>query len=385
MEPIKYSYNDDEFNPFLITGYLDKEHFCNREKETANITSLNQGRINITLFALRRMGKTGLIHHLFNSIEKQNKIACLYIDILSTQNMKEFISILTNAIYKRFPENKGIGSKLLETIKSLRPMVSFDELSGTPELSLDFKQSHQYEKTIQQLFEFLDNQNLKIIVAIDEFQQILEYPEKNIEATLRTFIQNLNQTNFIFCGSNQQMMNEIFNDAKRPFFASCTHLKLDEIAYEDYSLFIKKMFNNHHKEISQESIDFILEWTERHTFYTQYVCNRVFAGGSKNIAIDYVRVICKEILLQNEHIYFQYRALLTQGQWKILKAFAKEGKVTQPHAAKFIHQYELGSSALVKRGLDSLLNKEMISISYTENGVVYSVYDKFLMRWLARS
>lgn len=205
-----------------------------------------------------------------------------------------------------------------------------------------------------------------------------------MEATLRTFIQNLKNTNFIFCGSNQLMMNEIFNDAKRPFFASCTPLKLDKIDIDDYTKFIKKLFNKNKREIDQESIDFILEWTDCHTYYTQYLCNRLYANGYKKITINEVRKTCNEILIQNEHIYFQYRALLTSAQWKLLKAFAKEEVVTQPNAIKFIQTHELGTSAMVKRGLDALIHKEMICVSYTESGVSYSVYDKFLMRWLAK-
>ena len=151
---------------------------------------------------------------------------------------------------------------------------------------------------------------------------------------------------------------------------------------DDYSSFIKRLFNDKNKTIDQESIDFILEWTKTHTYYTQYLCNRIYESGIKNISINDVRKICNTILIQNEHTYFQYRALLTNAQWKLLKAFAKEEVVTQPNASAFIGKHELGTSAMVKRGLDALLHKEMISITYLENGVSYSVYDKFLMRWL---
>lgn len=376
--------SEKEYNPFLVSGYLDAEHFCNRKTETEAIINLNKSNINITLFALRRMGKTGLIHHVFNTLEESNTNVCIYIDILSTQNLKEFTTVLANIVYQKFPENKGIGSKFIEVIKNLRPTVSFDALSGTPELGLDFKQNHSYEKTIQEIFNFIENQNIKTIVAIDEFQQVLNYPEKNVEATLRTLIQNLHNTNFIFCGSNQQMMNEIFNNAKRPFFASCTHLKLDAIENADYKLFINKLFNINNREISEESIDFILDWTKSHTFYTQYLCNRIYATNKKSITIEDVRKTCLEILHQNEHVYFQYRALLTSPQWKLLKAFAIEETITQPHANKFISKHELGTSAMVKRSLDSLVQKEMIAVTFTESGIEYTVYDKFLMRWMQR-
>ena len=157
---------------------------------------------------------------------------------------------------------------------------------------------------------------------------------------------------------------------------------MDKIDPHEYSKFIQTLFNKNHKTISPESIHFILEWTHTHTYYTQYVCNRVFATGIKDIAINHIRKVCTTILAQNEHIYFQYRALLTIAQWKLLNAFAKEEIVTQPHASTFLKKYDLGTSAMVKRGLDALIHKEMISITYTESGIAYSVYDKFLMRWM---
>ena len=103
-----------------------------------------------------------------------------------------------------------------------------DEITGGPELSLDITQTKQFEKTIAQLLNFLDAQNVKVVIAIDEFQQILYYPEKNVEALLRTTIQRLKNINFIFCGSNQKMIHHIFNNSKRPFYASTKNIHLQK-------------------------------------------------------------------------------------------------------------------------------------------------------------
>ena len=82
--------SDNHYNPFLVSGYLDKSHFCDRENETENIINLLKNQHNITLFALRRMGKTGLIRHVFNQREERRDQVCINIDILSTQNIKDF-------------------------------------------------------------------------------------------------------------------------------------------------------------------------------------------------------------------------------------------------------------------------------------------------------
>ncbi len=373
---------ENEFNPFLVTGYKSALYFCDRKNETALLKNHIKNNKNTSLFAIRRLGKTGLIQHVFNSFKNNSAIACIYIDILGTKNLKEFTNQLATAIYTRFPENKSIGKKLIGFIKLLRPLVSYDSLSGDPELSFELGEARQYEKTIQQLFTFVDQQHIKVVFAIDEFQQILEYPEKNTEAVLRTHIQLLKNTHFIFCGSDQKMMHEIFNSAKRPFFASCTNMHIDFIGTKEYTAFIANMFAQHKRKVSPNAITFILEWTTRHTFYTQYFCNFLFSANLKRIEQIDAQNMAIELLKQNEGTFYQYRNLLTAGQWHLLEAIAKEDKLYKAHSKQFIGKYGLGTSSMVTRGINALLEKEMI---YYHAGVAkpyYEVYDKFLMRWL---
>jgi uncharacterized protein len=372
----------NEFNPFLTTSYHEPQYFCNRQKETRQLQKNINGHIHTTLFALRRLGKTGLIDHVFHTYKNNNKVVCIYLDILATKNLKEFTDLLATAIYNYFPKNKSLGQKVLDIVSVLRPTISYDALTGSPELSIDLAQPKQYETTVQQLFKFLDSHAIKVVLAIDEFQQILAYPEKNMEALLRTSMQQLKKTTCIFCGSNQLMMNEIFNSAKRPFFASCANMYLDFISHKDYSEFIKSHFHASKRRISSEAIQFILEWTNNHTYYTQFLCNRIFESNERNISLEFVRLQCSEILKSNEHIYFQYRNLLTDAQWNLLSAIAKENIVIQPHSKNFIKQYNLGTSSLVSRGMAALLDKELIYHNINTAMPHYAIYDKFLNRWL---
>jgi uncharacterized protein len=369
-------------NPFITSGYYGPKYFCDRKNETATLLSHIKNGNNTTLFAIRRLGKTGLLQHSFAQLANSRKTACIYVDIFATQNLKNFTSQLATAIYNRFPQNKGIGTRLLAFIKLLRPVISYDPLTGNPEITLDFGQPKQYETTIKQLFNFLDSQTVKTVIAIDEFQQILSYPEKNVEAILRTHIQPLKNVSFIFCGSNQLMMNEIFNNAKRPFYASCSNMHLDFIQPKEYATFIASHFKERQRTISEESINFIIEFTQLHTYYTQLICNQLFARQIKNVQLQDVQHVCKETLVQNESIFYQYRNLLTHAQWELLTAIAKETRVQKPHAQAFIKKYKLGTSSLVTRGIGSLLAKEMIYYDASAQEPYYAVYDKLLMRWL---
>lgn len=371
-------------NPFLLTGYVSPNYFCNRSHESKQLTRLMLNGTNVTLFALRRLGKTGLIHHVFYPYATSTKITCIYLDILATKNLSDFTNQIATAVYNRFPPQKTLGKKIMELFQRFRPVISFDELSGTPSLSLTIETKSQKENTIGQILNFLDKQNIKVVFAIDEFQQILEYPEKNTEAILRTYIQQLKNTSFIFCGSNQKMMHEIFNSAKRPFFASCTHLKLDYISEADYKKFIVEKLKKHKRSIDDACLEFICSWTKLHTFYTQYFCSALFNMPLKKYTLKDAHETAISILKLNENTFFQYKNLLTQAQWNLLKAIAKEEQVFQPQAKTFIAKYQLGTPALVKRGIDALLNKEIIFYNIGVEKPYYEVYDKYLMRWLQK-
>lgn len=369
-------------NPFLLNNYVSPHYFCDREIETELLIKNIDNQSSTSVFAQRRTGKTALVKHVFNQIGKKNDIITIYLDIFSTVNLKGFSDTLSTAIYNIFPIHKNIGKKFWDHIKLLRPVIRLNALSGEPELTLDISKPEQIEQTIPQLFSFLDQQDRKIVIAIDEFQQILSFPEKNIEALLRTAIQQLKNTSFVFLGSDGNLMTEIFNNAKRPFYASTKYLTLGKIPTDSYRDFIIKLFNEHKKQIDNNAVDLILNLTNRHTYYTQQLCHEIFANNIFYIQEQDVLQTLYQILLQNEAVYFQYRSLLTKAQWKMLKAVAVEGEIEQPYSHSFIEKYGLGSSASVKRSLDALVAKSIIYHNLTVKQPFYEVNDKFLMLWL---
>ena len=178
------------------------------------------------------------------------------------------------------------------------------------------------------------------------------------------------------------MMQEIFNSAKRPFYASCGSINLQRIEPAIYKKFIKETFEKHRYKILDAEIEDILNYTQVHTYYTQSFCHQLFLQQQKNITAATLQQVKQQIMQEREAVFFQYRNLLTNTQWQLLKAMAKEEKVEQPYNKKFINTYKLGSSAIVKRSLESLLQKEMLYYNSTIANPYYAVYDKFLMHWL---
>lgn len=372
----------NKINPFPTTGYLGKEYFCDRESELFTLKRQVKNNINTTLISLRRMGKSALIHRLFDDFNTDKSYYCIYTDIYPTQNLKQFTENLSQAILQRIPEHKSFTKRFIELLKAFHPTITYDALTGQPEVSFEYQGTTMAEKTLAGIFQFLEDQDKQVVLAIDEFQQVANYPEKNTEAMLRSHIQQLRNIRFIFSGSNKHMMAELFNNAKRPFFSSTQLMYLDPIAEENYSLFIKDKFTEAGKMIEDDAVRFILQWTRLHTYYTQVICNNTFSLPHKKITEEAVKLVCNNLLSSQQATYIQYRQLLSPVQWQLLIAIAKEGKVFQPQSKSFIQKYKIGTPANSKRALDALLEKEMI---YREDDIQassYQVYDVFLSRWL---
>lgn len=369
-------------NPFSIKEYKGKNYFCDREAELEQLNTNIRNGIDTTLISPRRMGKTGLIYRLFEHLNELREVETIYVDIYSARSLSDFVKLLAEAILIKFPEKTTIGKLFIEFIKGFKPLIGYDAISGEPQIQISYQSAQEKEYTLQGLFRFLDMQDTKIVLAFDEFQQITDFPEKNIEALLRTYTQQLENIRFIFCSSRKSMMIELFSNAKRPFYASTQYLVLDKIDTEAYKAFIIRKFTENDIKTEDDAINYILSWSRQHTFYTQSVCNMIYSLNEKRVTLPIVKRACNELLKRSEAVFFQFRQLLTTGQWNFLIAVAKEDEVTQLTAQKFIANYEIGTPANARRISRSLIDKELILETAGKRGSKYQVYDVFLSRWL---
>ena len=366
-------------NPFLITGYQGPEYFCDREAETETIISaLNNGR-NITLISPRRMGKTGLIKHVFHQLQAKDKnVSCFYLDIFSTQSLQEFVTMFGRSVLGKLDSfSQSTLKGLVSFFKSCRPVINVDEVTGMPSVTLDFVAERSGE-TLREICEYLVVSKKECYIAIDEFQQILEYPEKGIEGLLRSYVQFMPNVHFIFSGSKKHLMEAMFFSINRPFYQSTQKLFLGTIAPEAYRDFAIRWCNKGHKELPDALFQEIYQSMDGHTWYVQYLLNRLYALPYKKLDSDMLREMMTEILKENEYAFLTYYRMLTANQAQLLKAIAHKGTVAEINASSFIKQYNLKGASSVNTALKFLLEKELV-LKEPEG---YIVYDRFFAMWL---
>ncbi|MDR0754130.1 MAG: ATP-binding protein [Prevotellaceae bacterium] len=368
-------------NPFLLTGYESPEYFCNRKTETEKlINALRNGR-NVTLISPRRMGKTGLIHHVFNRFAGAKDVTCIYIDIYHTNSLRDFVKLFANTVMGSVDtKSQKVISKIFAFFKSVRPVLVADNVSGIPKLTIDFSSS-QSEESLKEIFDYLSKSGRTCFVAIDEFQQITNYGEKGIEALLRSYVQQLGNVHFIFSGSQKHIMENLFTSASRPFYQSAQMLQLSEINKDEYRKFAAKLFAKAGKTIKSEVFDMIYDKVNGHTWYVQMMLNRLFSLAGKEYDTSTAENVLTEIIMENEATYQTYCKLITQKQMNLLKAIASENMIARPTSNIFIDKYKLGAASSIKTALTSLLDKELIF----ENNGNYRVYDCFFSIWLSKT
>ena len=328
-------------NPFVIYGYKGAEYFCDRQKETETIMRALHNERNVALISPRRIGKTGLIHHAFAQITNEHPdIRCFYMDINATRNLQQFVELFA---------------------KTFSITVS----------------NEQKEESLKHVLDYLKDSDKRIYVAIDEFQQISEYPEKNVEALFRSHIQFIPNVVFVFAGSKQHIMAEMFTSAKRPFYQSSQMLSLSPIDKKVYCEFANNLMEKKCMKLSEDVFGYVYDIVDGQTWYVQHILNRLYDIGGE-IDIRIVNDTIMTSVMEQEVAFLNYYESLTYNQSQLLLAIARDKAVESVLSQDFIHRHGLPASSSVSLALKALIEREFV---YKYNGK-FIIYDRFFAIWL---
>ena len=334
-------------NPFYVTGIIPPAYFCDRETETDWLVRTVTNQANVLLTSPRRMGKTQLIRHFYERPEIKGHYHTFYVDIYPTTSLHEFVLFLSKEIYS-----------------VLVPK----------------------ELTLGEIFAYLEKADLPCIFAIDEFQQIDRYPEKNVEALLRSHVQTMNNCRFIFAGSNRHILENMFHSAAKPFYNSTEQLYLDRIAREKYVAFICAKFREAGREILSGAAQLAYDLFEGHTYYVHNLLHHVFATVAPEKTVDEndVLFVLDALLEEKSHAFAGQLSQLNYGQKETLVAIAKAGKATGVTSVAFIKKNALKSPSSVQYAISTLLENQILTYEQEGRVKTYSLEDRFLEMWIRR-
>ena len=369
-------------NPFIVGKYLSDKYFCDRKEETKFLRKQIENGRDVALISPRRLGKSGLIQHFFAQNDIKEKYHVFFVDIYATTSLAEFVYTLGKEIYEQLkPQSTIWKEKFFQIITSFRVGFKLDAMSGAPSFDLGLGDIQIPQTTLDEIFAYIDESDKPCIIAIDEFQQIGEYPEKNVEALLRTKIQKCHRAQFIFSGSKRHVMSNMFNSPSKPFYQSAISMGLEPLPIDIYADFANRLFDERGKHIKREAIEQVWRLYDGYTWFVQMIMNELFAltNVDETCLADRIDEARWNVIMAQEQSYKDLLSKLSPRQKMVLQAIAKEGVAQNITSGKFIKKYNLNSASSIQSAVKLLLKSDLLT--QTEKG--YRVYDFFLSEWLA--
>ncbi|WP_295728775.1 ATP-binding protein [uncultured Muribaculum sp.] len=354
-------------NPFILGHRIERPYFCDRIHEQQALASAVTNGRNVVLISPRRMGKTSLVYVALNDSEEiRDNYLTLFLDILQTNSLGEFTYLLGKAVFDMLlPAGHARVRAFLSALKSLRGVFGFDAMSGTPVFNIQLGDIKHPEYTLDEIFGYIEQSGKPVVIAIDEFQQITKYPEKNTEAILRSHMQRMGNATFVFAGSERSILQEMFVSSKHPFYNSSEIMHLGPIGEGLYVEFAGALFRQRQKDVDEEAIRWAFRLFDGNTYYMQRTMNGAFADTPEGAICsgETVRRAVRAMLAANEVVYREMLSNISVGQKSTLYAVAKARVVANPLSGDFIRANALSSASSVQSAISRLVRDGFISIA----------------------
>lgn len=349
---------------FVYGMSVGGDNFTDRIEETKRIKLDFENGINVILISPRRMGKTSLIKKVISEMDSP-EIKVVYMDIYDCRSEYDF--------YNRFAETmmKSTGNQLeqvMENIKRFLVRVS-PKLSFSPEPNSEFSVSLGITPKDYSPEEILDlperiakEQGIRIVVCIDEFQQIGEFADSlTVQKRLRGVWQHHQHVSYCFFGSKKHLMENIFQSRRMPFYQFGEMLHLKCIPTEYWVPFICSRFEKYGKKISEEYAARICHTVKNYSSYVQQLAWNVMAETEIEVNEESFTEGFNALLEQNSSLFIQQTEGLTTYQLNFIRLLCNSihsGFNTQ----SVVEQYSLGSKSNVDRIKKCLIDRELITI-----------------------
>ncbi|MBR1485333.1 MAG: ATP-binding protein [Prevotella sp.] len=369
-------------NPFIVSGKIPNAYFCDRDEESALLLRYLTSEENVVLMSQRRMGKTKLVEHCFDNAKMAKDHVVLSIDILHTTTFQEFIQLLGSVVFDTIARRNDRMMKLFTaTLRSLSGSFGYDPVQNTPTFDIRLGDIAAPEYTLKEIFQYIEKADKRCVVVIDEFQQITKYPEKNVEALLRSHIQNLSNANFVFSGSQRRLMEEMFFSEKRPFFMSARNILLEAIPFEAYWSFVDHHFRQSGKAIEKDAVRMVYDTFLGVTLYLQRMMKDAFNMTPQGETCDSAAVerLVADYIQECDPRLREQLAFITESQKELLYAVSDEqGAVKSITSVAFVKRHRLKSSSAVQAASKKLLEYDLL----TRRDGAYSIADPLMALWL---
>ena len=372
-----------EEKPFVFGKAVSGDNFTDREKDLKRISANFKYGINTILISPRRWGKTSLIKKVIRAMDSKD-LKIVYLDIFSCRTPSEFYTRFAESIIK---QTSTKAEEWIENVKSFllrfNPKFSMksDPLSEMT-LSLELlPQNEDYEQILNLPEQIAKKKKIRIVVCIDEFQQIGEFKDSlTFQKQLRSVWQHQQSVSYCLFGSKKHLMTELFEKTSYPFYKFGDLIFLDKIPSSEWVKYIIQRFEETGKEIDANIAERICDLVENQSNYVQQLAWILWVNTDKSAEESHLMEAYEELINHNSMLFERMTENLTAYQLNFLRA-VNDGIHDEFTRMEIITSYQLGTSTNVQRIKDSLLKKDLIDITNRK----VTIPDPVFRAWLKRN
>ena len=358
-------------NPFKFGTVVDEPYFTNRKDELSRIKSILKSQNHLIIISPRRYGKTSLIHKAL----KANKRPGIVLDMMLITDVNDFAAQLLKRIYKLYPFERIKG--FIKSFKVL-PNISINPLTNEIDISVQTTVSSDiWLEDVLNLLEKLSSKKNKLIVVLDEFQEVVRI-SKNLDRKLRSIIQHHNLINYVFLGSQESIIRNIFEKKSSPFYHFGSILHLGKIPDTDFDTYLESGFRpitKAYKQIARE----IKKNCFSHPYYTQQLAFTVWELLQRDKSIkEPVAEALNELILMHDYDYERLWNRQKKTDMKILIGLSQSKD--SPLSESFRNTFTLPAPSTVFSGLKRLARAGLIVKA--DQG--YEIDDPIFKRWIVQ-
>jgi hypothetical protein len=371
-------------NPFKFGDPVQGDYYFPRPELLATVSQFLENRIHVVLMGPRRFGKTSFVLDLFAHFEKFG-YSCVLVDIFNVTSHRDFLHQFLRALKQKQSfkgKLKGWWKKLGRLVPRLT--LDMDALTGNPSIgfSLGELADEDVKTAIQDLLDELSGLGSKVIVALDEFQQISQLQDKGwLEATVRSHFQKLPNVSFLFTGSRKSLMSEMLNDPTRPLYRSCQMIDFPSFG-SNFSNWVILRFKKVGITCSIKAVEHLRVLVQDTPNYVQMVCFHLVAQARAVVDVKDVDEVLDTVARQNAYAYQTLLNSLTLAQQRALRMAANE-KQSLFHK-ELLLRYEITSAPALSSTIKALKGKGILDEEGTGKGKVL-FDDPLFAYWLRKS
>lgn len=369
-------------NPFVL-GVIPKGGlFCDRVKEIEALSSYAESKANVVLYSPRRYGKTSLIKRVQSLLEDKGFIT-IYVDLFGVTSIDDVARRTAKGIYTVTLQNEPLFKKVIRAFRAFRPVLKPTESGDGFSISVeaasgDLTGIDLLDATMDDLGQYIRKSEVGVHIVFDEFQEITELGNHQIEGTMRSHIQQ-HGISYFFVGSRRRLLIDMFSQSSRPFFQSSLLYKLERLPREDLVNFISDCFRSKGKNCPRKVAETISSTVKQHPYYSQKLSFYQFEMTNKKAAIDDVAKAYEKVL-EEETFFFEATIQgLTLKQAALLAAIASNPDLPV-FSSKFLSKYRL-AQGMIQKALPKLSKLDLIE--KTEENT-WRIVDPLFEDWLKR-